>query len=105
MSNKRIYLIIFCIIITVFPSCQKNQPSSSDTVVIGNSSGIEPLNPSYSYTISEGSISELIYMSPVQYDRNEYYRGMDVYLIPAERFERNPATSAIAFKLKKTTAG
>lgn len=101
MLNKRIYLIILCIIITVIPACQKNQPANSGTVVIGISSDIESLNPLFSYTVDEGSVSELMYMSLVQYEWNFSEGEMDVHPMLAKSWEWNSDSSAVTFNLRK----
>ena len=68
MNIKRISFFILFLLIAFLPSCNKENSSHSNRVIIGISSDIESTNPLFAFTPNEGNISELLYLSLVQFD-------------------------------------
>lgn len=68
MNIKRISFLILFLLIAFLSSCNKENSSNSNRVIIGISSDIESTNPLFAFTPNEGNISELLYLSLVQFD-------------------------------------
>lgn len=60
------YIAIISLVIFL-QSCNNNFNKHPNEIIIGISSDIESTNPLFSYTVNEGNISELLYMSLIQY--------------------------------------
>ena len=63
--------IVFILLIVILQSCSNNFNKHPNAIIIGISSDIESTNPLFSYTVNEGDISELLYMSLIQYKWDE----------------------------------
>ncbi len=65
MLKKASLIILFLSLLTII-SCEKSH-SGPNRVVIGISSDIESFNPLFAFSVDEGNISELLYLSLVNF--------------------------------------
>ncbi|MHB1686716.1 MAG: ABC transporter substrate-binding protein [Ignavibacteriaceae bacterium] len=98
MSLKRITLLL--LFIAILPSCNKENSSHANRVVIGISSDIQSTNPLFSFTVDEGNVSELLYLSLVQFDWDAQKGEMIPKPMLAKDWQWNKDSTSITFDLR-----
>jgi peptide/nickel transport system substrate-binding protein len=69
MKNWDKLILLIIILSLLFGNCSKEK-TSDNRVIIGISSDIESLNPLFSFSVNEGNISELLFLSLVKHKWN-----------------------------------
>jgi len=100
MRNKYLLSILLLFIIIFLPSCNKQVPVGQNRVVVAISSDIESTNPLFAFTIDEGTISELLYLSLVQHDWNYETGNMTTSPSLAKSWDWNKDSSSITLNLR-----
>ena len=100
MVLKRVYLTILILSFLIIVSCEKESPSGPNRVVIGISSDIESFNPLFAFSVDEGSIAELLYLSLINFKWNNEKGDIESFPMLATRWEWNEDSSSITFDLR-----
>lgn len=104
MISKQKLLYAFSIpllIISLLQGCRSESPESGNQIVIGIASDIKSFNPLYSSSGYEVNISELLFLSLVQYEWNEAEGRLDAFPMLAEKWEWADDSSSVKFYLRK----
>ncbi len=94
-----VFLIIFFVAF-LSSGCGKKSTNDKNVVVIGISSDIESLNPMYSFNITEGNISELLYLSLVQHKWDSKTGTITSLPMLAKKWEWSKDSSSVTFFLR-----
>jgi peptide/nickel transport system substrate-binding protein len=100
MILKRVCLIILFLSLLPVVSCEKESPSGTSRVVIGLSSDIESFNPLFAFNVDEGSISELLYLSLVNFKWDSEKGDINPLPMLATKWEWNRDSSSITLDLR-----
>ncbi|MEO8399604.1 MAG: ABC transporter substrate-binding protein [Ignavibacteriaceae bacterium] len=101
MKIKHTYLFIILILSAFFlASCKNESPTKSNRVVVGITADIESLNPLFTFTLDEGQISELLYLSLVKHDWDDEKGNLKVSPMLAEKWEWSDDSLSIIFNLR-----
>jgi peptide/nickel transport system substrate-binding protein len=84
-----------------FQSCKKVPSSANGTVVIGIAADIESLDPLNSLSITEGSITELLYLSLFQQKWNEAESKLETEPMLAQSWQWNNDSTSLIINLRK----
>jgi peptide/nickel transport system substrate-binding protein len=98
---KKYYLIIFVLLLLLAGGCEKDSPIGSDRVIIGISSDISSFNPLFAFSVDEGVISELLYLSLVDFTWDDKKGNIKPGPMLAENWQWNDDSSSITFELRK----
>lgn len=93
-------LFITLLLLTAFQSCS-DQKSNNDRIVIGVSSDIQTLDPLFTISVNEGTISELLYPALFDYKWNNEKGELDVLPMIAENWEWIEDSTSLLIKLRK----
>ncbi len=99
MKVKNFYIFIFLSTLILFSSCQKSS-TSSDYIVIGIAQDVESVNPLFAFSVDEGSISELFYLSMVQHGWDEEKGEITSQPLLAKDWQWNSDTSSVSIDLR-----
>jgi peptide/nickel transport system substrate-binding protein len=100
MKNKYCLLFIAILTLLIFQSCESESPSGNDSVIIGIASDVQSLNPANSISITEGNITELLYLSLFQHRWNEKESTIDVQPMLAQKWEWNSDSTSLLIHLR-----
>jgi peptide/nickel transport system substrate-binding protein len=84
----------------LFSGCS-SEDKKDNRVIIGISADVETINPLYAFSVDEGNITELLFMSLIQYDWNSVKGQLDPYPMLAEKWEWEKDSSSITLKLRE----
>ncbi len=101
MRFKQLLLILLLLIVGILPACKTGSPTKFNGVVVGISSDVNSLNPLFSFTVNEGNISELLYLSPVQFEWDSLKGELDPKPMLAESWQWSKDSSSITFHFRK----
>ena len=97
---KKLYLIIvFCFALFI-GGCEKDSPVRENRIVIGLPSDISSFNPLFAFSVDEGTISELIYLSLINFKWDEEKGDVNPGPVLAKKWEWNEDSSSITFYLR-----
>lgn len=91
------YILILSII---YAGCQQDTPVNENRIIIGIPSDIETYNPLYSFSVDEGVISELLYLSLVQPEWDSKKGDLIFKPMLAEKWEWLNDSASIKFYLR-----
>lgn len=97
----KLILPVFLILVLFLPSCQKDNSTNKNRVIVGLSSDSESLNPLYVYTFEEVNISEQLFLGLVQQRWNDSLGIVDEYPMLAENWQWNSDSTTITINLRK----
>lgn len=95
---------IFLLLVLILPfitSCRKESPYSPARVIIGIPSDIQTLNPLYAYTVDEGAISELLFLSLVTFKWDEEKGNLKTFPMLATGWRWNSDSTSLTFDLRE----
>lgn len=101
MKIKYFGILLSVVFLVLFPSCNKDKTPTQDRLIIAVSSDAESLNPLYSFTYFEGTVTELLYLSLVQHNWNYDHGELDTTPMLAESYTWSDDSSSIKIKLRK----
>ena len=99
MKVKHLYILIFLSSLIFFSSCSKN-PAPSNYIVIGIAQDVESINPLFAFSVDEGSISELFYLSMVQHGWDGEKGAITSQPMLANDWTWNSDTSSVTIDLR-----
>lgn len=99
MKAKHFYILIFLSSLILFSSCQKSS-TSSNYIVVGIAQDVESINPLFAFSVDEGSISELFYLSMIQHGWDEEKGEITSQPLLAKSWEWNSDTSSVTIDLR-----
>jgi len=95
------FLIPLLIVISLLQGCKSESPEIAGRIVVGIDSDVKSFNPLFSSTGSEVNISELFFLSLVQYEWNDAEGGLDAFPMLAEKWEWADDSSSIILYLRR----
>lgn len=101
MIIKKHHLIIFVLLLLLSWGCEKESPLGYERVVIGLSSDISSFNPLFSFSVDEGVISELLYLSLIDFTWDEEKGNIEASPMLAESWQWGDDSSSITFRLRQ----
>ncbi len=81
-------------------SCQKDEPISTDRLIIGISADIKTINPLYAFSVDEGSIDDALFLSLVRINWNEIKGDLDVEPWLANSWEWSDDSLSLKFFIR-----
>ena len=100
MIIKKLCLIILFYFILFIGGCEKESPVRQNRVVIGLSSDISSVNPLFAFSVDEGTISELLYLSLINFTWDEEKGNSKPEPMLAKSWEWGKDSSSIIFYLR-----
>ena len=98
MRTKKL-LLFFFIFLFLLSCSTKNVPT--DRIVIGISSDISTFNPLFAFTVDEGSITELLYLSLADFRWNAEKGNLDAFPMLAKEWKCADDSSFVTFYLRE----
>jgi len=96
--TKIILMLLF--LMTAF-SCVRNSRHDEERIIIGISSDVESLSPLYSFTVAQGYLSELMFLSLVRYKWDNENHKISVAPMLAEEMRWNQDSTSIEIALRE----
>lgn len=87
---------IFILFLLIF-GCSSNK--NRENFIVGIASDVQTFNPAFTMTMTEGNISELLYLSLVGYNWNEASGVLEPYPLLAEKWEWSIDSSSVVVKI------
>jgi peptide/nickel transport system substrate-binding protein len=100
MNSKTLYFILLLILPLLIIACDSKSPQQSNRIVIGISADVQTFNPLFAFSVDEGAIVELLYLSMFDYRWNEDRGELDVYPMLAETWQWADDSSSIKIFLR-----
>jgi len=97
---KKLYLIILFCSLLFTGGCEKESPNRQNRVIIGISSDISSFNPLFAFSVDEGTISELLYLSLINFTWDEEKGNINPGPMLAKSWEWSEDSSSITFYLR-----
>lgn len=94
---KTMFKTISLVMILFFFGCNSN--SERKNIIIGIESDVQTFNPAFTMTMTEGNVSELIYLGLVGYNWNEKKGILEPYPLLAEKWEWSKDSSYVDVKI------
>ncbi len=94
---KTILKTISLLLILLLISCSNKK--ERENVIIGIDSDVQTFNPAFAMTMTEGNISELIYLSLVGYNWNELKGVLEPYPLLAEKLKWGTDSAYVDIKI------
>lgn len=101
MIIKKYHLIIFVLLLLLTGGCEKDSPVGSERVIIGISSDISSFNPLFAFSVDEGTVSELLYLSMVNFVWDNENGNIRPEPMLAKSWQWSDDSSSIVFNLRE----
>jgi peptide/nickel transport system substrate-binding protein len=101
MKFFKILALSLLVLILIFPSCDSKSPSDQNRIVIGISADVQTFNPLFAFSVDEGSIVELLYLSLVDFRWNNEKGELESFPMLAENWEWAEDSSSVKFFLRE----
>ena len=101
MSRKKFLLSLLLIFPALFSACDSKPPEQNKRIVIGISTDVQTFNPLYTFSVDEGVITELLYLSLFDFKWNEEKGGIDAHPMLAKKWEWADDSSSIKILLRE----
>ncbi|UCH65328.1 MAG: hypothetical protein JSW63_12105 [Ignavibacterium sp.] len=98
--NNRIIVILSFIFILLLSACKSEQPEYNNRIVIGIPADVKTFNPLFALSVNEGAISELIFLSLIDFRWNDELGEVEAFPSLAESWDWAEDKSSITFKLR-----
>ncbi|MCJ7554446.1 MAG: ABC transporter substrate-binding protein, partial [Ignavibacteriaceae bacterium] len=100
MRNIKLFSLGIFFLFFLFVSCQKEEPISNDRLIIGISADIKTINPLYAFSVDEGSIDDILFLSLLRINWNEIKGDLDVEPWLADSWEWSDDSLSLKFFLR-----
>lgn len=97
--NKK-FCLLFALIILILSSCKNHSPVKQNYVIVGLSSDLTTLSPLFAFSLDEGSITELLFLSLVRPYWNYEEKDLGIQPMLAKSWEWSSDSSSITFNLR-----
>ncbi|MEE9448528.1 MAG: ABC transporter substrate-binding protein, partial [Ignavibacteriaceae bacterium] len=94
---KLSFAVLLAVVVT---SCDTRNTETTDRVVIGIAADVQTFNPLFSVSVDEGSITELLYLSLVDFRWDEDKSDLQSNPMLAKKWEWSPDSTSITFFLR-----
>src|SRR5690606_20526118 len=81
-------------------SCRKDEPVSPDRLIVGITADVKTINPLYAFSVDEGNINDLLFLSLVKLNWNEAEGNIETFPLLAERWQWTEDSSSVIFYLR-----
>jgi peptide/nickel transport system substrate-binding protein len=98
--NNRIIVILSLIFILLLSACKSEKPELNKRIVIGIPADVKTFNPLFALSVNEGAISELLFLSLVDFRWNDELGEVEAFPSLAESWDWAEDESSITFKLR-----
>ena len=96
-KSRIILLLIFPLMLTF---CDSKTTNQKNHIVIGISADVQTFNPLFAFSVDEGAITELLYLSLFDFRWNEEKGGIDVYPMLAKSWKWADDSSSVLIILR-----
>jgi peptide/nickel transport system substrate-binding protein len=100
MRNSKQFLAALLLLVLLTISCRKEEPVSSERIIIGISADIKTINPLYSFSVDEGSINDLLFLSLVRVNWNETIGNIETEPLLANEWQWSADSTSVTFFLR-----
>lgn len=100
MKNRKILVISFFLTIILLPSCTPDKEEFQNRVVIGVVSDVQSFNPLYSFSVNEGTVTEQLFVSLIDFRWDEQRGDLESRPMLAKKWEWAEDSSSIKFLLR-----
>jgi peptide/nickel transport system substrate-binding protein len=100
MLFKKLAAVVFFAFF-IFISCSDKGSGETNRVIIGVPSDVETINPLYAFSINEGNITELLFLSLIKYEWDELSNNLKPSPMLAKKWEWNSDSTQITFHLRE----
>lgn len=94
-------LSVAVLLAVVITACDTRNTETTDRVVIGISADVQTFNPLFTVSVDEGSITELLYLSLVDFRWDEEKSDLQSNPMLAKKWEWSPDSTSITFFLRE----
>jgi peptide/nickel transport system substrate-binding protein len=98
--NNKIIVILTLIFFLLLSACQSEKPEYSNRVVIGIPADVKTFNPLFALSVNEGAISELLFLSLIDFRWNDDLGEVEPFPLLAESWDWAEDKSSITFNLR-----
>ena len=98
--NRKVVACLSVLLIVVLTSCGGEKTSESNRVVVGIPADVNTFNPLFAFTVDEGAITELLYLSLADFQWNAEQGELEAYPMLAKSWEWAKDSSSITFHLR-----
>lgn len=99
MGNVRLLLISLLLLLFI-TSCQKEEPDSANRIIIGISADVKTINPLYAFSVDEGNINDLLFLSLLRVNWNEKIGDIATEPLLAYKWEWSEDSTNVKFYLR-----
>jgi peptide/nickel transport system substrate-binding protein len=100
MRNSKLFSAALLLLVLLTISCRKDEPVSSERLIIGISADIKTINPLYSFSVDEGSINDLLFLSLVRVNWNETIGNIETEPLLANEWQWSADSTSVTFFLR-----
>jgi peptide/nickel transport system substrate-binding protein len=100
MRNSKLFSAALLFLVLLISSCRKDEPVSSERLIIGISADIKTINPLYSFSVDEGSINDLLFLSLVRVNWNETIGNIETEALLANEWQWSADSTSVTFFLR-----
>jgi len=98
--NNKIFVILSTVSIVLLSACQSEKPELTNRAVIGIPADVKTFNPLFALSVDEGAISELLFLSLIDFKWNDKFGEMEPFPMLAEKWEWTEDPLSITFYLR-----
>src|SRR3990170_5558286 len=98
--SKRILTLVSVLLILLLSSCGKDKTDYNNRVIIGIPADVNTFNPLFAFTVDEGAITELVYLSLADFKWNNKLGELEPFPMLAKSWEWAADSSSITFYLR-----
>ena len=100
MRNVILFSSALFFLLYSFVSCRKDEPVLTDRLIIGISADIKTINPLYAFSVDEGSINDLLFLSLVRVNWDENKGDLEVEPLLADSWQWSSDSTSVKFFLR-----
>lgn len=100
MRIVKLFSLALLFLSLFFVSCQKDEPVSASRLIIGLSADVKTINPLYAFSVDEGNITDLLFLSLVRVNWDAEKGDLDVEPLLARSWHWSEDSTAVEFYLR-----
>ena len=98
--KRKIVFLLSILLILLLSSCSSEKTGDNNRVVIGIPADVNTFNPLFAFSVDEGAITELLYLSLADFKWNEKKGDLDAVPMLAKSWEWAKDSSSVTFHLR-----